>query len=173
MAPVTRDVPLVARRSTRTRADIRTALGCPDDRPVVLLSFGAYGADLPVEDVARANRFTLIAAPREPPSGLRYPDLVAASDVVITKPGYGIVSECIANGAALLYTSRGHFPEYEVFVAAMPRLLRCRYISQDDLLAGRWSDAIEALLRQPPPPEQIGIDGAGVVATAIMNVVIR
>ena len=44
--------------------------------------------------------------------GLRYEDLVAASDVVVTKPGYGIISECIANGAAVLYTSRGHFIEY-------------------------------------------------------------
>ena len=39
--------------------------------------------------------------------GFRYEDLVAAVDVVLTKPGYGIVSECVANDTALLYTSRG------------------------------------------------------------------
>ena len=61
--------------------------------------------------------------------------------MVISKPGYGIVSECIANGAALLYTSRGRFMEYDVFVAEMPRVLRCREISQEDLFAGRWADA--------------------------------
>ncbi len=49
--------------------------------------------------------------------GFRYEDLVRAVDVVITKPGYGIIADCIANDAAMLYTSRGRFAEYEVMVA--------------------------------------------------------
>ena len=109
----------------------------PFDRPVEVM---------PIEAVSRSNRLTVLSAVREPPPGFRYPDLVAASDVVISKPGYGIISECIANGAALLYTSRGHFAEYDVLVSGMPRFLRCRFIAQDDLLAGRWTDAIDALL---------------------------
>ena len=44
--------------------------------------------------------------------GLRYEDLVAAVDVVLTKPGYGIIAECVANDTAIVYTSRGHFVEY-------------------------------------------------------------
>ena len=47
-----------------------------------------------------------------------------AADVVVTKPGYGIIAECLANDTALLYTVRGHFIEYDVLVAAMPRFLR-------------------------------------------------
>ena len=58
-------------------------------------------------------------------NGLRYEDLVAAVDVVATKPGYGIISECVANDTAMLYTSRGRFPEYDVMVREMPRMLRC------------------------------------------------
>ena len=80
--------------------------------------------------------------------GVRYEDLVAAADVVVTKPGYGIVSECIANGAALLYTSRGHFVEHDVFVSEMPRVLRCRFIDQQDAarraLAGEHSRSARA-----------------------------
>ena len=75
--------------------------------------------------------------------GLRYEDLVAAVDVVITKPGYGIIAECVANDTALVYTSRGHFVEYDVLVREMPRWLRCGFISNDALLAGagsrRWT----------------------------------
>ena len=77
---------------------------------------------------------------------------MAAADVVVSKPGYGIASECVANGTAMLYTSRGQFVEYDLFVDAMPRVLRCRYLPQADLLAGRWADAIDALLAQPPDP---------------------
>jgi L-arabinokinase len=93
---------------------------------------------------------------------------VAAADVVVSKPGYGIVSECIANGTALLYTSRGRFIEYDVFVAEIPRVLRCRLIAVHDLRAGRWGDAIAALLAQPDPPERWRVDGAEVAARELL-----
>src|SRR5206468_5587246 len=111
---------------------------------------------------------TLVTTSRAP-AGLKYQDIVAAADVVVSKPGYGIVSECIANGAALLYTSRGEFIEYDVFVAEMPNLLRCRHISHDQLFGGRWEEAICALLQQPEPPERPRIDGACVAADEIIN----
>ena len=57
-------------------------------------------------------------------SGYRYEDLVRAADVVVTKPGYGIIAECLANDTALLYTDRGRFIEYDVLVAAMRRSRR-------------------------------------------------
>ena len=166
-----RDVPFVARRSARERGEIRRALVCPPGRPIVLVSFGGYGLDLPIDAVSRSGRLTVLSAVREPPPGFRYPDLVAASDVVISKPGYGIISECIANGTALLYTSRGQFAEYDVLVAGMPRFLRCRYIAQENLLDGRWADAVEALLAQPPPPERPRVDGAAVAADVIFNMI--
>ena len=83
--------------------------------------------------------------------GLRYEDLVAAVDVVLTKPGYGIVSECIANDTAMVYTSRGRFAEYDVFVREMPNYLRCEFISQDDLHAGRWLASLERVMAQARP----------------------
>ena len=172
MAAVTRDIPFIARRSTRDAADTRRALGLTGDRPAVLPSFGAYGADLPLALLRRSESFALVEPASDPPQGWLYQDLVAAADVVVSKPGYGIVSECVANDTALLYTSRGRFIEYDVFVAEMPRVLRCRYISQQDLRAGRWADAVEALLAQPAPAERPRVDGADVAADAIMNRVI-
>jgi L-arabinokinase len=98
-----------------------------------------------------------------------YEDLVAAVDVVVSKPGYGIVSECIANGTPLLFTSRGRFAEYDVMVEQMPRMLRCRHIAQEDLLAGRWRDDLEALLAQADPPERPRVDGAAIAASIIFD----
>ncbi len=92
--------------------------------------------------------------------GLRYEDLVAAVDVVLTKPGYGIIAECVANDTAIVYTSRGHFVEYDVLVREMPRWLRSGFISNDDLLAGRWQRALDDTLALPTPPETIAVDGA-------------
>jgi hypothetical protein len=169
MAAVTRDIPFIARRSARNRADTRRLLGIDGSRPAVLPSFGAYGIHLPLDRLRQSDDFALIEPWEQPPHGLQYEDFVAAADVVVSKPGYGIVSECAANGTALLYTSRGRFIEYDVFVAEMPSVLRCRYLSQEDLLAGRWAEAVDALLAQPAPPDRARFDGADVAAQAIVN----
>ena len=169
MSAVTRDIPLIARRSRRDRRDSRRKLGVTDDRLLVLASFGAYGAALPTNPPPGADGFTLLTVDRDPPAGLAYQDVVAAADVVVSKPGYGIVSECIANDTALLYTSRGRFIEYDRFIAEMPRMLRCRYISQEDLFAGRWTDAIAALLAQPAPLERPPVNGADVAAADVLE----
>lgn len=169
MAAVTRNIPFIARRSMRDPLETRRALGIVPGRPAVLPSFGAYGVELPIDLLARSRRFELIDPDRPWRDGFHYEDLVAAADIVVSKPGYGIVSECVANGTALLYTSRGRFAEYDVFVAEMPRVLRCRYLSQEDLLAGRWDDAVDALVEQPAPPEQPRVDGASVAADFIVE----
>ena len=182
------DVPFVARHARFHREETRRRLKLPADTPLALSSFGGYGVD--DFDTSRLDCFDRVGivltgrlADRPPAhpaiwfvnehelygSGLRYEDLVAAVDVVVTKPGYGIVSECIANETAMLYTSRGRFVEYEVLVEEMPRYLRCRFISQQDLLAGRWREPLDRLLAQPAPPERPATDGAGVVARWISD----
>jgi len=190
VAPV-RDIPLIARRSTRSQDEARRMLGISSNLPVVLASFGGHGLRLSYVDVAERNNVTLLVTDHEAAGtraherlhvfatrdlqarGIRYADLVAAADVVISKPGYGIVSECIANGTALLFTRRGHFIEQEVFVREMPHVLRTREITREKLMTGRWSDDIEVLLRQPPAPERASTDGAVVAAQEILSLADR
>jgi hypothetical protein len=184
--PVIEDIPFIARHAARGRDDVRGALGIPFDKPAVLASFGAYGVEhladghidcLPDWTVvvsdrttadARANGVVRISEDRVFDTGVRYEDLVGAVDVVLTKPGYGIVSECIANDTALAYTSRGRFAEYDVFVREMPRYLRCAFISNDDLAEGRWRGALESAMSQPSPP-RVPTDGADVVVARILQ----
>jgi hypothetical protein len=42
----------------------------------------------------------------------------------------------------------------------MPRFLRCRYLDQQALFAGRWQASLDALLAQPAPLERLSADGA-------------
>lgn len=190
MRTVTRDVPLIARRSRRNRDSTRRILNLDGLRPVILVSLGGHGATLPFDEIARQNDATLVVTDHELAEGrgdsadgrlrhftrealashdLRYEDLVAAADIVVSKPGYGIVSECIANEVALLYTSRGPFAEQEVLVAGMQPVLRCRFIPQEELRAGHWGAAIRALLDQSTPTDRMPMNGAAVVAEAILN----
>jgi len=169
---VTEDVPFIARRSRRDPADSRRALGLGHDQRLVLSSFSGYGLALPYDRIAQSG-LVVVSPERHPPPGFKYEDLVAAADVVVSKPGYGIVSECVANRTPFLYTSRGRFAEYEVMLAEMPRMLRCRHIEQEDLLAGNWRDAIEALLSQEEPAGRPAIDGAPIIAAAILGLSYR
>jgi hypothetical protein len=182
-------IPFIARHSARTRVEARRFLSLDTDRPVALLSFGGYGLQkLAVEQLDCLGEWTVLLTDRitslstQPsPSlrlisesafgDLRYEDLVAAADVVVTKPGYGIVSECVAHDTAMLYTSRGHFREYDRMVAEMPEILRCRFISQPELFEGRWKSSLDALMRQPPPPRKAKTNGAAVAAGVIQDVV--
>ena len=97
---VTEDVPFIARRSTRDPADSRRALGVDRGQRLVLSSFSGYGLALPYDRIAQSG-LIVVSPERHPPSGFKYEDLVAAADVVVSKPGYGIVSECVANRTPL------------------------------------------------------------------------
>ena len=197
LEPITRDIPFIARQSRRTQDDVRHALGLPPraaGKPLVLMSFGGYGiagldtaalADLTDYTIATsdlsarnnaigpADGLLYISEHQVYDSGLRYEDLVRGADVVITKPGYGIISEAIANGTALLYTSRGDFVEYDLLVREMPRYLRVKFIEQHQLLTGDWSAALAGLLSQAAPPEKPALNGAEIAAEEILKLVTK
>ncbi len=179
-------LPLVARRSTQPAGVTRAQFGLPPHRRVALLSFGGYG--LPALDLSAIDcrdTWTIVTTDRVTPEAValphvrviaerefagtpfRYEDLVAAADLVVTKPGYGIVAECISTKTALVYTSRGEFREYDVLVSAMPRLLRSQFISHEDLFAGHWRDVFERALGQPDPRDRIATNGAEAAAAII------
>ena len=186
------DVPLVARHSRQPRNHTRAELGLPIDCPLVLVSFGRYGleaidwlqvgklrdigvvvTDDPVDGGATAARPSTpnvyqLNIPAITKQGIRYEDIVASVDVVLSKPGYGIIAECAANDTALLYTSRGAFAEYQVLVDTMPEFVRCEYIEQDELFSGSWSSALQKLLDQPTAPPA-RTDGAEVVARRLAS----
>ena len=102
-------------------------------------------------------------------AGVRYEDLVGAAEAVVTKPGYGIIAECIANDAAILYTSRGHFPEYDVLVEEMPKYLRSAFFSHDDLFNGKWESHLDKLLAQPKLKKKPETNGADVAADILLK----
>lgn len=190
------DLPFIARRSRRDPAETRVQFGLPADMPLALVSFGGYGvAGIDLDAVSRIEGWGILVSDSAPigpegrrlsqigrtgslipldeaglyARGYRYEDIVRAVDAVVTKPGYGIIAECAANDTAILYTSRGHFVEYDVLVAGMSQFVRARFIEQQDLMAGRWREGLDALLAQPPTPVQARTDGAEVAADLLLD----
>ncbi len=192
------DIPLIARRSRRDPVETRKAFGLGPDERLALVSFGGYGVDgIDLDALARIEGYGILVSDRaaigtsgrrlrdagrqgslipldEPAMyerGYRYEDIVRAVDVVVTKPGYGIIAECAANDTAILYTSRGHFIEYDVLVAGMGDYVRAEYIGHADLFAGRWGGYLDRLLAAPRPREAVRTDGAEVAAGLVLGMI--
>jgi hypothetical protein len=182
--PQSEDIPLVARRPRIEREQARHRLGL-DDKPTVLWSFGGHA--LPGFDARRLGRyrdFRFMLTNGEGPApenvlrlsnaqieglGLEYIDLVGAADVVVTKPGYGIVTDALAARTRMVYTDRGDFPEYPILVAGMAKHLPCVYVTNAQVLAGEVGPAIERALNAPWP-EPPRLDGADVAARRILEI---
>jgi L-arabinokinase len=180
---VIEDIPLVARRPRVGRGECRARLRLGEG-PVVLWSFGGIalaGFSPRVLEPLRELQFVVPDdGPMLPPNvravtrtilaeaGLGYEDLVGAADVVVTKPGYGIVTDAIGARARLVYTDRGDFPEYPILVREMSRYLPCAYVSNEQLLAGRIGEAIASVLDAPLPPAP-DLTGAAVAAARLLG----
>jgi L-arabinokinase len=189
-----KDIPFIARHAGKTREEVVKALKLPAEKPIVLVSFGGYGlSSLDTEPLAKFKKYTVVttttttlsrgrkeAADRKGSfvsipeeavyeAGVRYEDLVGAADAVVTKLGYGIVSEAIANDTALLYTSRGHFPEYDVIVKDLPQYVRSAFVDQNDLFAGKWEPHLDKLLAQPRVKKKPETNGADVAAEILLK----
>jgi L-arabinokinase len=179
-----RDIPLIARKAATPRGEVRRRLGIADAerRKVVFISMGGHaGAEIResgrtdfgghlylsyFRPAARIPNLILIADR----AGIAHPDIVAASDCVISKPGYCTVAECIANNTPLVYTSRDHFREYAVMAEGAARYCRARLLPREDFHAGAWAGQLEALFAAPPRrPEALRTDGAEEAAGIILE----
>lgn len=174
------DVPLISRRAQRKPGDVRRMLGLADDgRPLILIA-------LRPSDFRRIDRENLLArssyrfilfGQEQPVAGfinlpndiIPFQELVNAVDVVVSKPGYGIVSECFVNQTPLLYTSRNDFLEYHALHATLDECANAAHLPPSDFFTGNWHKAIDALLDTPWDGVPLATNGAEVVARHILH----
>jgi len=174
------DVPLIARKTKRDRREIRATLGLGPEHKAYLISF--YSLPLSADAMTRIEsiedcmfyykhplKYRLENGRSLDHFDLSYADAVAAMDGVITKPGYGIVADCMANRTPIIYSDRGFFPEYEILVAEIERNLGGVFLPSADLYAGRWEAAIRLLEEQSRKFTEINICGAKVCAEIILD----
>jgi hypothetical protein len=173
-------VPLVARHAGRNREEVRSILGIASKTRAYLVSFTAL--DLSAEALHCVEQIRGVVLLYGAPLALKlangycvdgfdlnYADLVGAVDAVITKPGYGIVADCLAQGTPMIYTDRGDFPEYDILVREMSRQLPVAYLPSTELYAGRWERALQDLTETPRPTLTTAIDGSRVCAHTILD----
>jgi UDP:flavonoid glycosyltransferase YjiC (YdhE family) len=133
----------------------------PDER-IVLVSLGGVAGGFdptgwrPIEGV----RLIVAGVEFEPrpgifPSaeiGLDHLALLAASDAIVCKPGYGSFVEAACHGVPVLYAPRFDWPEEPALVDWLGRSGTARAISRAAIEAGELGEALSALWAQSRKP---------------------
>jgi hypothetical protein len=164
MSPTAVRVPPVARAPRSDGRTTRAALGVGIDEAMIVVSMGGVPWDYGVFSELEHSSGPWIVVPggseRKPRRCGRlillpfhadayHPDLVAASDVVVSKLGYSTVAEAYRAGAALAYVGRPRFPESPVLARWVEENMVAAEITEAALRNGEWLGVAEELLRAP------------------------
>lgn len=77
---------------------------------------------------------------------LSFQATLAACDLVLTKPGYGMFVEAAAHGKPLLFLSRNEWPESECLIQWVRQQLPCHQITLDAAARGNFTRELSDLL---------------------------
>ena len=178
--PLQMDIPLVSTPGKNRRAEMARVLGLDTNKRWVLLSFSTLDWDKDaLNRVQEMDDFlfltvlplgwpgkNLVAIDRHQFS---FSDVIATADAVVSKPGYGILSECVVNNKPLVYAERTDFREYPVLEAALKRHLRFQHIPAEELYRGNLKPYLDAVATAPPPLEPLAAGGDRVAADEILK----
>ncbi|MGE0495612.1 MAG: hypothetical protein AB7S38_40785 [Vulcanimicrobiota bacterium] len=175
------EVPLVATPGQNVRSALAAATGADPDRPWLLFSFTTLNLEPgAIERLSRLDGYQLLTVrPLEwagpnffsvDPAAFRFTDLMASVEAVVTKPGFGILSEAVVNDTPLIYVERHDFAEYPVLEAAIREALRGIHLPARDLYAGRLESALEQLAAGLPGPRvAVPFDGGAEVVRQLVE----
>jgi hypothetical protein len=160
-----REIGPIGGLATRPRQPLRTALAAalaldPNAR-WVLIAMGGMEFRLPIESWPQIPGLQWLCAHSwavqrddvralDPPgNALAFTDILAASDAVLTKPGYGTFVEAACNDVPVLYVPRDDWPEEAFLAQWMNHHGRCAKVSRDALQTGNLLTALKSLWQQP------------------------
>ncbi|MFH1674228.1 MAG: hypothetical protein ABIF87_12485 [Pseudomonadota bacterium] len=116
------EIPLIAPQGKNIRTDLYSSIGISPSKHLAILYLGSYGLEVSVDSLAQYRDWHFVTF--EPPAfeypnytvldreAWSYEDVIASSDAVIAKLGYGILSTCMAAGIPVLYPGRKNFVEH-------------------------------------------------------------
>ena len=179
---VTFPVRMVAGRGVERRFEIARATGADPKKPWVLLSFSKVAWDKAArkEVSGGLDAEYLVMDPlswgarmpgnfrRLSPKEFAFTDVVASCDAVLSKPGYGIVTDCIVNHKPLVYAERPDFREYPFLKEAVEEYGMGECISQETLYSGKVGGALERALGMAwRPRKTMWHDGAAQITNML------
>ncbi len=150
------NIPLVCRQVKQTKLALKKSLQLPLDKKIITIAFSqlqltreALAKIESIEDAhfiipsplnLKLNNSTHINTTK-----IDFSHLIKASDAIMTKPGYGIVSDAISAKVPLINTERGDFPELPYLKKLIKKTVGEQFISQKKFENGDWEKAIKKI----------------------------
>jgi UDP:flavonoid glycosyltransferase YjiC (YdhE family) len=144
---------------TNRRDELNRRLKLSADEKLVLISMGGIASRLPVEKWLRIDGVRWLVQNSwqvEHPDAIiletlqmSFSDLLASSDALICKPGYGSFVEAASCGVPVLYVSRADWPESSALIAWLQQHGLCREVSRDVLEQGMIAAVLKEIWNSP------------------------
>ena len=166
----------IAAVGNNRRDKLNHHLRLSQEEKLALVSLGGIAGRLPIErwpridgvrwlvqqdwQVEHPDAIVLESLPMD------FSDLLASSDALICKPGYGSFVEAACSGTPVLYVSRADWPESPALVEWLQQHGLCREISRDALEQGNLTGVLEEACNAPHP-EPVIPEGAEQAASWI------
>ena len=176
--PSIEDIPLVATAGTSRRSELAAITGCDETKKWYLLSFTTL--DWSDETLSRVERIqdcefitvlplewhrrNIHAISREQ---MTFSDVIASADAVISKPGFGILSDCIVNRKPLIYADRSDFREYPILEASIRKYMKYEHIPTGKLYTGDLRESLDTIWLRPEPKLELKAGGDRIAAERI------
>ncbi|MBI5411267.1 MAG: hypothetical protein HZA21_04665 [Nitrospirae bacterium] len=99
---------------------------------------------------------------------LPFGSLLAAADILVTKPGYNMIVEAVAQKKPVVYVRRHNFADEESLIQYLHRYGRGIELSAEDFASGHWLDALESTQSLPQPAEAAPLPTGAAEAAQIL-----
>lgn len=181
--PRQQDIPFIARARVWPAGEGRRRLGIPDNeqRPLVLVAMRmghhlARAANrlaacgefvvLTFDDRGLETAETIRVLPAEMQA--RFPDVLAAVDLLVSKLGYSMCAEAVAGRTPILYAPRFDYREHDVLAAGINDYVPALPMPDEEDGGESWPGLIRRLLLMPMPPAP-PVDGAEIAARIVLQ----
>ncbi len=153
----------IGRKARTPAGEIRRQLGISPADKVVLISMGGIEGEYPFVQTLPDSPGIFFILPGGSPSmkvdknlvilphhsNFYHPDLMFASDMVISKAGYSTISEAYWAGIPFAYVARQKFPESAVMADFIQKSIGGFEISPEDFQQGNWISHLTGWLARP------------------------
>ncbi len=159
----------IAEIGSNRRDELNSLLGLSQEEKLVLISMGGIAGRLPLENWPRLNgvRFLVQASWRVEHADaivleslpVSFNDLLASSDALLCKPGYGSFTEAACCGIPVLYVNRPDWPEAPALIEWLQQNGINGEVTRLALNQGEVASELERLWQElrPPTPIPTGI----------------
>lgn len=149
----------IAMASIHERDEIRARLGlmCAQKKIALVLFGGTCAPEFDIHAIQELDEWLVLLPTRQRhtgslpfnvrfvPDDFEVVDLIMASDVIVTKPGYGIITEAWAAGKPIAYVPRNEFPEYPYLKRWLDAHAPARELGRESFRSGMWGGVLEEL----------------------------